>query len=67
MGEAKYYTDASKESRKRATIKYTKEHRKRVELNLATDQYERWKSAADEQGKPLGTFIRDAVEEKIKE
>lgn len=65
MGE--YYNDQTKEGRKKSAIKYTKEKRKRVELNLSLEQYEKWKTAADAAGQPIGTFIKDAVEQCLSE
>lgn len=39
--------------------KYSKEHYKRVPLDIKTSEYEEWKKAAGQT--PLNTFIKDCV------
>lgn len=52
---------------KKATIKYLKEKQKRVDLKYKLDEYEnRIKPAIEKSGLPTATFIKQAVDEKIK-
>ena len=41
---------------------YNKELSKRVIINLRKEDYERWKAAADLEGRPLATLIRHLME-----
>lgn len=41
---------------------YDKELSKRVIINLRKEDYERWKAAADLEGRPLATLIRYLME-----
>ena len=41
---------------------YNKELSKRIVVNLTKEDYERWKAAADLEGRPVATMIRGLVE-----
>lgn len=41
---------------------YNKELSKRIVVNLTKEDYERWKAAADLEGRPIATMIRGLVE-----
>ena len=52
---------------KKATLKYRKAKQHRIEVSWKNDDFERIILPAIEQsGKPLATFIKEAVIEKIK-
>ncbi len=53
------------ESRKKASIKYAKEHLKRVPLDLSYDKYNEVKAAADESGESVNGYIKKAIDERI--
>lgn len=56
------YTEASK----KASIKYRKEHIKRVEILMQNEEYTELKQYADSKNKPVGTVIKDAIKKEIK-
>lgn len=57
------YTNSSKQ----ATTKYLKDKQKRVPLNWKKSDYEEIiEPAIKRTGKPVSTFIKEAVEEKLK-
>ena len=43
---------------------YSRQHYKRIPLDIKTSEYEEWKQAAGQT--PLNTFIRQAVKEYIR-
>lgn len=47
------------------SIKYAKEHYKRVPLDLTFEFYEKAKSHASGNGEPLNVFIKRAIQETI--
>lgn len=54
------------ENKKAYDIKYRKENQKRVEVNwLKKDFEERIYPGIQKTGKPVNTFIKEAVEEKL--
>lgn len=54
------------ESSKQATIKYIKEKQERIEVKWKKDYYNNHiQPAIQNSGKPVATFIKEAVEEKI--
>lgn len=57
---------AYSEASKRATIKYMKKL-KRVPLDMQWEQYNRLKAYCDHIGKPVNTFIKEVLFEKIEE
>ena len=53
---------AVSKAQQRATAKYVKENYDRIEVKPIKGSKERWKAAADVEGKSLQQFIIDAVE-----
>ena len=53
------------EAQKKATLKYRENAYKRVPFDVPKDFYERLKEVAQQQGKSINGFIKEAVEEKI--
>lgn len=58
--------EAKKFDKKNYDLEYKKQNQKRIPLDIQPKSYEIWKNAADKAGLPLNTFIKLAVEEKIK-
>ena len=56
------YTEASY----RATQKYRAAKIKRIPLDVQTEDYERIKAAADRAGMKVNTYIKEAIEERMK-
>ena len=54
------------ESSKRASMKYMKEKRDKLTLNLPIGDKERYKKYAEQQGKSLTALIVDLLEKDIK-
>lgn len=54
------------EAQKRATMKYQKNNMEIISIRYRFGIRDRWKKAADISGMPLSEFIRQAVEEKIR-
>ena len=56
------YTNVSR----KATVKYIKDKQKQVQLRFRKDDYEnRILPAIKKSGKPVATYIKEAVDEKI--
>lgn len=53
---------AVSKAQQRATAKYVKENYDRIEVKPVKGSKDRWKAAADAEGKSLQQFIIDAVE-----
>lgn len=53
------------EALKNATIKYKKEHLKRIPLEVRLDQYEKIKAYAEKNNKPINTALKEIIFEKI--
>lgn len=54
------------EKAKEYTIKYQKEHQKRIPLNMKKEYYDDiLKPAADMMDEPVATFIKIAIEERL--
>lgn len=54
------------ESLREANLKYFKRNQKRIALNWLKDDYEkRIAPAIKRSGRPISTFIKEAVEEKL--
>ena len=54
------------ENTKKANLKYFKEKQKRVSLNWLKTDFEQYiEPAIRKSGKPVGTFIKEAVYEKL--
>ena len=53
---------AVSKAQQRATAKYVKENYDRIEVKPIKGSKERWKTAADMEGKSLQQFIIDTVE-----
>ena len=58
--------EAKKFDKKNYDLEYKKQNQKRIPLDIQSKSYEIWKNAANKAGLPLNTFIKLAVEEKIK-
>lgn len=56
---------AYSEAVKNATIKYKKEHLKRIPLEVKLDQYEMIKAYAEKNNKPINTILKEIIFEKI--
>lgn len=56
---------AYSESSKRATIKYQREHLKRIPLSIQNAEFERIKAAAVAAGESVNGFIKRAVRERM--
>lgn len=54
------------EKMKEYTIKYAKEHLKRVPLDLQTDKYNAVKTAADNAGESVNGYIKTAIDRRLK-
>ena len=59
MGEK--YTDAQK----KASMKYMKEKTDSIQIRATKGTKDRWRKAAEENGKSMNQFIIEAVEERI--
>lgn len=58
---------AYNENAKNSNLKYFKDKQKRVSLNWLKDDFEnRIEPAIRKSGKPTATFIKEAVEEKLR-
>ena len=55
-------TSARKKNR---DMEYMDTHQKRVPLNFKLDDYARLKAAADTAGQPVGTYIKQAIKERM--
>lgn len=55
------YTDAQK----KASMKYMKEKTDSIQIRAAKGTKDRWRKAAEENGKSMNQFIIEAVEERI--
>jgi len=53
------------EAQKRASIKYLKESTDDIRIRTKKGTKDRWKEAAEKQGKSLSQFIIDCVEQGI--
>ena len=58
---------AVSKAQQKATAKYVKEHYDRIEVKPEKGAKERWKAAADSEGKSLQQFIIDTVEAVLAE
>ncbi len=47
--------------------KYREQNIKRIPLDVKKEKYEEIKSAADEAGEPVNTFIKKAIDERLDE
>lgn len=56
---------AYSEASKRATIKYQREHLKRVPLSLKVEEYAQVKAAADSVGESVNGYIKSAVRARL--
>ena len=56
---------ASTEAQKNASIKYAKNHLKRVPLDMQLTDYKTLKTAADGVGQTVNGFIKQAIAEKL--
>lgn len=56
---------ASTESQKKASIKWQKENYSRIPLDVPKEYHARLKEIAKSQGMTLGSFIKQAIAEKI--
>ena len=61
MSKSKWYTP----SRYEANERYKKEHLKRIPLDVQKAMYAEIKAAADGEGKPVNTWIKEAIREKM--
>lgn len=59
MGEK--YTDAQK----KASMKYMKEKTDSIQIRATKGTKDRWRKAAEENGKSMNQFIIESVEERI--
>ena len=53
------------EARKNASIKYNKEHQKRIPLSVKKELYEKIKAAADAAGESVNGYIKAAVLDRM--
>ncbi len=53
------------EAQKKAKAKYYKANMKRIPLDVQQYEYDSIKTSAEAEGKPINTFIKDCVWEKI--
>lgn len=58
--------DGRTEAQKRADKKYRETKVKRIPLDVAREDADRWKNAAAEAGEALNVYIKKAVETRIK-
>lgn len=58
-------TDKTSATKKNRDMKYADEHLKRVPINYQLADYEQVKAAADRAGQPVGTYIKQAVKERM--
>ena len=56
---------ATRDSQKRASIKYAKEHLKRVPLDMQLKDYEQVKAHAGTMGESVNGFIKRAIRETL--
>ena len=56
---------ASTEAQKKASIKWQKENYSRIPLDVSKEYHEELKRIAKSQGVTLGSFIKQAIAEKI--
>lgn len=57
---------AYSEARKKASIKYAKEHLKRIPLDVSKDYYDnRLKPAADNAGESVNGYIKKSIDMRI--
>ena len=54
------------EARKNASIKYNKEHQKRIPLSVKNEFYDRIKAAAAAAGEPVNAYIKGAIIARMK-
>lgn len=53
------------DAQKKATLKYKKNHYKRIPLDVTHEYYDSIKRAADSVGEPVNTFIKKSVDLRI--
>ena len=53
------------ENQKQSRYKYAKENLKRIPLDVQKEKYEEIKAAADQAGKTVNGYIKEAIEEKM--
>ncbi|MDO4491898.1 MAG: hypothetical protein Q4B85_12600 [Lachnospiraceae bacterium] len=53
------------EAEKRASLKYKKNHLKRVPLDLQKPDYEKLKEAANQAGESVNGFVKNSINERI--
>ena len=58
--------DMTSEAQKKATAKYKEKNLKRIPLDVQKEKYEEIKAAADQAGKTVNGYIKEAIEEKMK-
>ena len=56
---------ASTEAQKRATIKYAKEHLKRIPLDVPLQKYDEIKEAAAGAGETVNGYIKAAIDTRL--
>ena len=56
---------AISDAQKRAVYKYTKEHLKRIPLDVTKDKYAEIKAAADDLGESVNGFVKTAIDERL--
>lgn len=54
------------EARKKASIKYNREHQKRIPLSVKNEFYEQIKAAADAAGETVNGYIKVAIVTRMK-
>ena len=53
------------EAQKKANLKYRRENVKRIPLDVQKDKYEEIAAAAEQAGKSVNGFIKEAIDEKM--
>ena len=58
-------SEKAQENKTKYNMRYTKEHYKRIPLNVTFEKYDEIKSHADLHGEKVNTFIKNAITERI--
>lgn len=58
-------SEKAKQNKRKYNIKYQKENYKRIPLDVTPEKYEEIKTAAEQQGEKVNTYIKKAIEQRM--
>ncbi|MBO7611375.1 MAG: hypothetical protein J6T23_04090 [Elusimicrobia bacterium] len=58
-------SEKAQENKTKYNMKYTKEHYKRIPLNVTFDKFEEIKLSAEKHGEKVNTYIKIAIDERL--